>query len=62
MQIELSYEDAAKQIIEFVKECDVTALAWIYLSCFGAVKDCDESLDQDCFIVTYHEGLGPSNS
>lgn len=59
MSRRLEYEEAAQEIIEFIKECDSDTLAAVYENCFGAVKSCEEAEDGDYFIVTYHEGLEP---
>jgi hypothetical protein len=55
----VDFEKAAEELHALIRECDADDLAAIYENAFGAVKICEQSADQDCLLVQYHEGLEP---
>jgi len=55
----IDFEQAAAELHELISDCDADCLAALYEYAFGAVESCELSEDEDCFIVTYHEGLEP---
>lgn len=57
--IKVDHEKAAEELHALIRECDADTLAAIYENAFGAVKICEHSPDEDCFLVQYHEGLEP---
>ncbi len=57
--IKVDYEEAAEELHALIRECDADTLAAIYENAFGSVKICEQSVDEDCLLVQYHEGLQP---
>jgi len=55
----IDFEQAAEELHELIRTCDADTLAAIYEQAFGAVISCEQSQDEDCFLVEYHEGLEP---
>jgi len=55
----IDFEQAAEELHALVRECDADSLAALYEYAFGAVESCEQSAEEDCFIVEYHEGLEP---
>ncbi len=52
---------AAREIKDFIDECDMDTLAAVYQYCFAAVSECFYDDGQDCLEVEYYDGLEPKD-
>ena len=52
-------ETAAREIKDFVDDCDGDTLAAVYQYCFASISSCVYDDGGDNLEVEYHEGLEP---
>lgn len=55
----IDFEQAAEELHKLIRTCDADTLACIYEQAFGAVESCEQSENEDCFLIKYHEHLEP---